>query len=131
LKARFLCLLMLALPAVAKTPAQKLECAKAAGVTTIAEVVPAPSQNAYTVNVTFVGKRPSNFEIDKVLRDCIKAAARRDGTKDIVGSPWLRKRAKSNPLDDDLLKPYGDLKFLGYVAATKSIDIREPQLKLK
>ena len=70
-------------------------------------------------------------EIDRVLRDCVSVAVKRDGTKDILGSPWFRKRAADNEDDDDLLHPYGGLRYLSYEAASESIGIRELKLKKK
>ena len=127
----FTLLLAAAQPSFAKPSASRLACASATGIKTEAEVESVPSQGIYTVNVTFIAKRPSDKEVDRVLRDCISVAVKRDGTKDILGSPWFRNRATDKPNDDDLLHPYGGLRYLSYEAASKSIGIRELKLKKK
>src|SRR5947207_15355079 len=90
----FLCLALVASlqTASAAKNAMKLNCATAVGITTEAEVAPVPGQGIYVMDVTFIGKTPPNKEIDRILRDCLAAAVKRDGTKDILGSAWLRKR---------------------------------------
>ncbi len=119
------------LPVSAKPSPSPLSCASAAGVKTLAEVEFIPSQDVYSVNVTFIGKRPPSKEIDRVLRDCVLAASKRDGSKDMLGSPWFRKRASDNPNEDELLHPYGGLNYLSYEASSRSIGIRELKLKKK
>ena len=114
-----------------KPTATRLDCASAAGVKTEAEVEPVPSQGIYAVNVTFFVKRPSNKEINRVLRDCVSAAVKLDGTKDILGSPWFRKRATDSHYDDELMNPYGGLRYLSYEATSKGIDVRDLKLKKK
>jgi hypothetical protein len=106
-----------------------LACTSASGIHTQAEIELVASEKIYNVNVNFIGKRPSNKEIDRVLRDCVSAAIKLDGTKDILGSPWLRKSAKDNPRDDELLQPYPGLKYLSYEASSKSISVRELKIK--
>jgi hypothetical protein len=46
-----------------------------------------PSQEVYTLDVTFPGQPPA-AAVDKVLRDCLAAAVRKDSTSDIVVTPW-------------------------------------------
>ena len=90
-----------------------------------------PSQNINAVDVTFIGKAPPNAQVDKILRQCAAAAVKRDASKDILVSGWIRKRPGGNPNDDDLLHPYGGLKFLGYDSKSKSIAVREIKLEKK
>jgi hypothetical protein len=111
--------------------ATPLTCAAAPGIKTESKIQFVPSQGIYTVDVTFIGKRPSDKEIDRILRDCVAVAAKRDGTKDILGSPWFRKRVGDNPNNDDLLHPYEGLRYLSYEAASKNIGVRELKLKKK
>lgn len=107
--ASFCLLAVVAVSANAKTPAVVLTCASAAGVATVAEMDVKPvAGSVYTLNVTFIGKRPPNAEIDRVLRDCLAAAVKRDGTKDIMAAAWRRKGTMDNPYDDELTSPYGD-----------------------
>ena len=115
----------------AKQQALKISCAAAQGVKTEAEVEDVPSQKIYNVHVTFLGKKPTDKEIDRVLRDCLTVAAKRDTTKDILASPWFRKRPQGNKNDDELLRPYGSMKYLSFKADDKSIGVRELQLRKK
>src|ERR1700733_10976925 len=104
--------------AQAANNAVRLNCATAHSIRTEAEVEAVPSQGIYTVNVTFIGQAPPSKEVDRILRDCVAVAVKRDGSRDIPGSAWLRKRPPDNPNDDDLLHPYGGLRFLSYTAKT-------------
>lgn len=117
--------------AIARLSATPLKCASAAGIPTEAEITYIPSQKIYTMNVSFIGKRPPNKEVERVVRDCVAAAVKRDGTKDILGTPWLRKRAGANPDDDDNMDVWGGLRYLSYRASDKSIAVREMVLKKK
>lgn len=103
----------------------RLKCASVPGIKTEAEVEFVSSQRSYLVSVTFIAKVPSSKDVDRVLRNCVAAAVKRDGTKEILGTPWFRKHVSDNPDDDGLLQPYGDLKYLVYDAASKKIVIRE------
>lgn len=75
--------------------------------------------------------RSPNKEVDRVLRACVSVAVKRHETKDILGSAWFRKRAGDNPYDDELLHPYGGLRYLSYDAVSKGTAVREMQLKKK
>ena len=127
----FAFLLCTSLPSYAKPSATRLTCASASDIKTEAEVESGPGQGIYNVHVTFIGKRPPDNEVDRVLRACLSVAAKRDGSKDILGSPWFRKRAGDSPNYDTLLHPYGGLRYLSYEAASKTIGIRELKLKKK
>ena len=48
-----------------------------------------------------------------------------------VIADWLRKRAGDNPRDDEMLKPYGVLKFFSYEASSKTTNVRELKLQKK
>lgn len=122
-------LLVISQPSLAKARATSLTCASAAGIKTEVELL--PNLDIYVVNVNFIGKHPSNKEVDRVLRDCLSVAVKRDGTKDILGSPWFRKRVGDDPNDDELLHTYGHFRYLSYEAASKNIGIRELKLKKK
>lgn len=115
--------------ASAKQPAKKLTCTTAQGIKTEAELSTASGQNTNIVNVAFVGRRPGAKEIDRILRDCVRAAAKIDGTKDILGTAWLRKKAGDDPLDDEIIDNYGVLSYLSYQASTKTIEVRQMKLK--
>lgn len=126
-----LLLLSLAAGSMAKEPPAKLTCAAAQGIKTEAEVQRVSSQKIYNLHVTFIGRKPSSPEVDRVIRDCLSAAIKRDGGKDILASPWFRKRSQDNKNDDELLHPYGSLKFLAYQAKDKSVAVRKLQLRKK
>jgi hypothetical protein len=99
--------------------------------TTLAEMKSIPSQGINSVDLTFVGSRPPANEIERLLRQCAVAAAKKDGSRDILVSAWLRKRASDNERDDELLHPFGALKFLSYEASSKTIAVRELKLQKK
>lgn len=111
--------------------AERITCASANGIKTEAEFKPVAKQGVNTLDVTFIGKRPTNKEADRVLRDCLAVAIKRDSSKDILASPWFRKRAKDNPADDILMHLYGGLRYLSYEISTKDIGVRELKLKKK
>lgn len=81
--------------------------------------------DTYIVNVVFVGKSPPAREIDRILRDCVAAAVRRDGTRDILASPWLRKKAGDRHSSDELLHPYDGMQYLAYDARSRTTAIRD------
>jgi hypothetical protein len=110
-------------PAMGAEGATKLKCASAQGIKTEVELE-LVAGNTYNVNVIFLGKAPSPQEIDRILRVCLAAAARQDGSKDILGSPWLRKKAGDRHNNDELLHPYDGLQYLGYEACSGTIAIR-------
>ena len=87
--------------------------------------------NIYTVQLTYVAAKPSNQEIEKALRSCLAVAAKADGTKDILATAWIRKRSSDKPNDDDMLNPFGGMKYISYKAADKSIAVRELKLQKK
>ena len=109
----------------------RLTCGKISGTRTEAEFKSVPSQGIYTLNVSFIVKRPAVKDIDHALRECLAMAVKQDGSKDILVTPWLRKSEKDNPNDDAMLSPYGSLTNLIYEASTKSIKIHKLELKKK
>ena len=117
--------------ATAKAPTTPLQCRSAGGQTLTAEIQLIPDQNIYNVQLTYVAKKPSNQDIDKALRNCLAVAAKDDSTKDILATAWLRKRAGNKPNDDDMLNPYGGMKYISYKASDKSIAVREFKLQNK
>lgn len=83
-----------------------LPCPAGERVGATTEIALAASKRYYTVDVTFVGRSPSNEDVDRLLRECLAIAVKRDGSKDILASPWMRKRSTAPERDDDLLHPY-------------------------
>ena len=103
---------------------ESLTCASAAGIKTETELS-MPTTKNFIVIVTFIAKRPSNKEIERVVRDCVSVAVKRDGSKSILGSAWFRKHATDDPFDDELLHPRGSRKYLSYEADSKDIAFRD------
>ena len=108
-----------------------LNCGKLSGFQTEVEMKKLPSQGIYTVDVTYIVKRPPDKDVERALRECLAVAAKRDGTMDILGSAWLRKRVGAHPNDDDKLDPHKGpgLKYISYHASSKTISVRELTLK--
>lgn len=110
---------------------ERLDCGKTSGIKSEAEWKPVPSQNIYQVDLTFIGRKPPNPEIDKLLRECAALVIKRDPSKDILVSAWLRKRLGDNWRDDELLHPWGGLKFMSYEARSKTVAVRDLKLQKK
>jgi hypothetical protein len=108
-----------------------LTCGKITGTRTEAEFKSVPGQGIYTLNVSFIVKRPAVKDIDHALRECLAMAVKQDGSKDILVTPWFRRSEKDKPNDDTMLNPYGSLTNLIYEASTKSIKIHKLELKRK
>src|SRR4051794_22528281 len=109
--------------ASAKKPSTiPLDCGNISGFNSEAERVymdkASGGGDIYLVNITYIGKRPSASKINLALRQCLALAAKKDGSKDIVANAWYRSLAASDPSDDEMLNPYGALKFISYTAAT-------------
>jgi len=106
----------------------KFKCGIVQGFKSEAEMKLIPSQGINSVDLTFIGGAPSNNQIDQALRECAALAAKRDPSKDILVSAWLRKRPGDDWRDDDLLHPYGSMKYLSYQASSKTIAVRDFKL---
>jgi hypothetical protein len=126
-----LCFACVTSVAAAKAPSHPLQCGSAGSIKPLAEIQLVPDQNIFNVQLTYVAKKPPSQDIDKALRDCLAVAAKKDGTKDILATAWLRKRAGDKPNDDDMLNPYGGMKYISYKASDKSISVRELKLQKK
>jgi hypothetical protein len=75
----------------------------------------------YTVSVTFFGQEPSKSEMDRILRECIAAAAKIDSKKDILATPWLRANVNDNPVKDRMLSPYGLMSAIVFQASGQKV----------
>ena len=126
-----LCLTSFTLISVAREPSSPLQCGSGGSIQATAERQLLSDQNIYNVQLTYFGKKPPSQEIDKTLRNCLSVAAKIDGTKDILATAWIRKHAADKPDDDDMINPYGGMKYISYKASDKSIEVRELQLKRK
>jgi hypothetical protein len=97
-----------------------LDCGKqSAGTAARAEMALAGS--IYTVSVTFFGQEPSKSEMDRILRECIAAAAKIDSKKDILATPWLRANVNDNPVKDRMLSPYGLMSAIVFQASGQKV----------
>lgn len=127
--------IMFSASAFAKAPTMKLDCANIPKYKTEAErkflSKASGGGDIYNINVSFVTKRPDDKLIDKTLRECIAASLKLDDKKDILATAWFRPIAGTNPNDDEMMNPYGSLKFISYTASTKSIAVRSIQLQRK
>jgi hypothetical protein len=108
----------------AKPVVKTLDCGKQ-GVGTAAKAEMALAGSIYTVSVTFFGQEPSKSEMDRVLRECVAAAAKIDSKKDILATPWLRANVKDNPLKDKMLSPYGAMSAIAFEASGQKVVVRE------
>ena len=129
MKAFFLAILALAVTgaATAKPPTVRLDCGKVAGLKTVAErqflSAESGGGNIYNVNLTFTGKKPTNAQAEAALRDCLAKASKMDGSKDMLASAWLKPRVGASDGEDDLLSPFGNMRYLGYKASTKKVSV--------
>lgn len=119
--------------AQAKPPTIPLECAKSIGAVAERQYLDAASGggNIYNVNVTFTGKKPSNAKAESALRECIAAATKKDASKDVLASAWLKTRPGASDNDDEMLHPFGAMKFISYTAATGKVAVRTLELTKK
>ena len=75
----------------------------------------------YNVMVTFTGKKPSNAKAEAALRECIAEAIKKDGPKDVLATAWFRGKLNASESDDEMLHPFGTIKFISYTASTKKL----------
>lgn len=85
--------------------------------------------NIYNVNITYIGKRPSNKQLNTALRNCLDVAIKKDGSKDILATAWIRRNEGANPADDDELNPYGGMKYISYSASKKNVIVQDVNIK--
>jgi hypothetical protein len=116
-----------AMPAFAKPPTINLKCGKLPNYKVESErqylSKASGGGDIYTINVTFIAKKPNNKQIDKILRECLAEAIKLDNAKDILAIDWYRPKQGANPNDDETLNNYGALKYISYTASTKSIAV--------
>jgi hypothetical protein len=129
MKGFFLAILALVVScaATAKPPTVELDCGRVTGFRTVAErqflSAESGGGNIYNVNVTFTGKKPTNAQAEAALRDCLAKASKMDGSKDMLASAWLKPRIGAPDGEDDLLSPFGSMRYLGYKASTKKVSV--------
>jgi hypothetical protein len=105
-----------------------IECGKTTGFQVESEII---NQEITMLYVTFIGKKPSNKQAEKALRECLDVAVKKDATKDILPTAWFRKNPRANQYDDDQINPFGAWTYLSYTASTKKIEVKEIKLKGK
>ena len=117
-------LILCSLQVSAKPVVKMLDCGKqSAGTAARAEMALAGS--IYTVSVTFFGQEPSKSEMDRILRECIAAAAKIDSKKDILATPWLRANVNDNPVKDRMLSPYGLTSAIVFESSSQKVVVHE------
>jgi hypothetical protein len=122
-------------PALAKKPpTNPLRCGKVPNVESEAERQyldkASGGGDIYSIFLTYIGKKPTNKQLDAALRDCLAVAIKIDGSKDILATAWYRPKRGANPYDDDQLNPYGAIQFISYTASTKTIGVHSlPTMK--
>ena len=117
--------------ATATQPTSERSCADVDGVKAEVDLRMDKAQNVNVMNVTFIETQPSTDVIDKILRACISATSKLDGSLDILGTAWLRKNAGDDPNDDEIINNYGALNYLSYQASSKTIEVREMNFNKK
>src|ERR1700682_2042027 len=117
-------LILCSLQVSAKQVLKTLDCGKQI-VGTAARAEMALAGSIYTVSVTFFGQEPSKSEMDRILRECIAAAAKIDSKKDILATPWLRANVKDNPVKDRMLSPYGLMSAIVFESSSQKVVVHE------
>jgi hypothetical protein len=85
----------------------------------------APRIKYVHLKVAFIGKEPTHQQIDRMLRGCLKEAALRDGSKDIIVTAWHRSRRGASEDEDRMLYPYPGPTVLFWDKKTRSASVRE------
>ncbi len=83
-----------------------------------------PHQSLYGLHVTFVGRRPANREIDRVLRECTALAAAHDARFNIHADASFLPSAATDPAAGQTLDIYGRSHFLCFDCKTGAIGLR-------
>jgi hypothetical protein len=119
--------------AQAKPPTIPLECGKSSGAVAERQYLDAASGggDTYSVKVTFIGKKPANAKVEAALRECLAVATKKDGTKDVLATAWLKARAGASDNDDEQLNAFDGMNFISYTAATKKVGVRGLQMTKK
>jgi hypothetical protein len=114
---------------LAQVPTMELNCAKSLGYKTETERQflsrASGGGDIYNINVTFITRRPDDKLIDIALRECIAASLKLDDKKSILANAWFRPIKGANPNDDDMLIPYGSLRYISYDPRTKRISVQD------
>jgi hypothetical protein len=122
-----------AMPALAKPPTINLQCGKLPSFESERKDLSKVSGagDIYNIDVTFIAKKPGNKQIDKILRECLAEAIKLDNSKDILATAWYRPKQGANPNDDEMIDPYGALKYISFTASTKSVAVHSITLGKK
>jgi hypothetical protein len=95
------------------------------GLETEAFLLSAPKTPYFHLKVAFIGKEPTNKQIDRMLRGCLQEAVMRDGSKDIIVTAWHRSRRGASEDEDRMLYPYPGPVVLFWDKKTRSASVRE------
>jgi hypothetical protein len=100
-------------------------CPMQDGLETEAFLLSAPKTPFYHLKVAFIGKEPTNKQIDRMLRGCLQEAVMRDNSKDIIVTAWHRSRRGASEDEDKMLYPYPGPVVLFWDKKTRSATVRE------
>lgn len=83
-----------------------------------------PHQSLYGLNVIFIGQRPANKEVDRVLRECTALAAAHDASFDIFADAEFLPSASTDLNAAQPLNIYGRSHYLCFDCKTGVIGLR-------
>ena len=117
-----------AIAAMTAAPPTPLECGKTPGFQVEAELA---KRDISVLYVTFIGKKPTNKQAEKALRECLDVVIKRDASSDILSTAWFRKRVTASKYGDDQINPFGSRTYLSYTAATEKIEVTKLKVGAK
>jgi len=109
-------------------PSAPIECGKTPGFQVEAEIT---NRDISALYVTFIGKKPTNKQAEKALRECLDVVIKRDASRDILTTAWFRKRVAASKYGDDQIDPFGPRTYLSYTAATEKIEVTKLKVGAK
>jgi hypothetical protein len=118
----------------ARLPTIPLKCGNAYDAVAVRQHIDSANSGGggiYNINITFSGQRPVNAKVEAAMRACLMEATKKDATTDAMASAWFKARQGASDNDDEQLSPFGFMQTLVYTAATKTVAVREPELKKK
>lgn len=110
-------------------PLAELSLANACpGIATNGEVV--DGDGCLVLNVTFIGRRPSNAAVDKAGRAYLSAVIKKFNRQDILVASWFRTHAKRSPDFDDQIHAYSGFNRSGGVVTHRALVFRSKTGKI-
>ncbi|WLT32726.1 hypothetical protein [Geothrix sp. PMB-07] len=79
---------------------------------------------AFTLLVTFIGKRPTDAMADKASRTYLASAIKRSPGHDMAVSTWFRAKTSDSPAMDEMIHPYPGWSKSSGVALHKALYYR-------